>query len=141
MTQRTECFTFHCRDCRIPIFLPCDAYAKLSEDQWDQSSDEQPVILVCEICKHANIYSPLLSSRYHDPTDTRGAHFPGGEAERLLSVRCTEQTCQFRLPFVITGIDGMTTERKEEYTMSWIGEDLKCPKGHPIAWPFGKKKE
>src|ERR1022692_3873260 len=47
-----------------PIMLPVDTYAALDQCQWVQPMDETPVILVCDICKYANIYSPHRNSRY-----------------------------------------------------------------------------
>jgi hypothetical protein len=136
MAESVPCYAFLCRKCGVPILLPCDAYKELNPSQWVQPTDEMPVILVCDSCKHANIYSPLQNSRYYHPTDRSGTCFRTGETDRLLSLECAGGNREFRVPVIITWIDGIREGEKQEIAATWIGGHLECPNKHQIFWPW-----
>jgi hypothetical protein len=136
MAESVPCFVFLCRKCGVPIMLPCDAYTELDPSQWVQPSDEMPVILACDICKHANIYAPRHNSRYSYPTDRTGMCFHTGQTNRLLSLGCAGENNEFRVPVVVTWIDGIDEGEKREIAETWIGGHLRCPDQHQILWPW-----
>jgi hypothetical protein len=117
--------------------LPCDAYKGLDSSQWVQPTDEMPVILVCEICKHAYIYSPHPNSRYHHPTDTSGWYIHSEVVGRPIPLQCVGENNEFRLPLVLLmWRDGIREGEKREIAAMWIGGHLECPSQHRIHWPF-----
>jgi hypothetical protein len=116
--------------------LPVSTYEGLNPSQWVQPTDEMPVILVCDICKHANIYSPHRNSRYHYPTDQRTSYFHSGVTAPLLSLQCEGENNEFRLPLVVTWIEGIREGEKIEIAETWIGGRLECPNQHQIHWPW-----
>lgn len=136
MPESVECFVFLCRNCGVPIMLPCDAYTKLNPSQWVQPTDEIPVALVCDICKHVYIYSPHQNSRYHRPTDMSGMYFHNGVTVPFLSLQCEGGSSEFRLPLVVTWRDGIREGEKQQIAEMWIGGHLECPNQHRIHWPW-----
>jgi hypothetical protein len=141
MPESVECFVFLCRKCGVPIMLPCDAYRGLNPSQWVQPTDETPVILVCEICKHAYIYSPHQNSRYHHPTDMSGMCFHSGATVPLLSLQCVGENSEFRLPLVVTWSDSIRKGDRPEIAARWIRGHLECPNQHPIFWPWRQAED
>jgi len=136
MAESVLSYVFLCRKCGVPIMLPVDAYEALVPSQWVQPSDEMPVILVCDPCKHANIYSPHPNSRYLRPTDHKKWCFRTGETGRLLSLQCAGESSEFRVPVVVTWIAGIDEGEKLEIAKTWIGGHLECPNQHRIPWPW-----
>lgn len=141
MAESVDCYLFYCRNCRLPIMLPVDTYAALDQYRWVQPTDEMPVILVCEICKHGNIYSPHRDSRYHDPTDGRILYSHSGAGVLVLPLQCEGENNEFRLPLVETWRDGIREGEKIEIVARWIGGHLECPSQHRIHWPFGQAQD
>jgi hypothetical protein len=116
--------------------LPLDDFERLVPGRGGLPTNDRPVILVCILCKHANIYSPLESSPYYDPGWQRIQCFRGGATDRVVTLKCVGENNEFQAPLVVTWIDGMTEGEKIERAEPWIGGHLKCPAGHAIPWPW-----
>jgi hypothetical protein len=137
MAERVPCLVFPCRNCGVPILLPLDDFERLVPRQPDSPTDTRAAILVCEPCKHAYIYSHLPDSPYFQAKARREC-FRTGVAESLGTLQCAGIRNEFRVPVIATWIEGTTVEKKQQRISSWRGDDLRCPEGHPIRWPFGK---
>ena len=135
MAERVACFAFRCRNCGLPIMLPLDDFERLVPNRGEPPNDDRALILVCEPCKHANIYSPVQSSPYYLGTE-RTECFRSGASDVVYTQKCAGEWNEFQAPIVATWIDGMSEGEKIERAETWIGGHLRCPAGHAVPWPW-----
>jgi hypothetical protein len=135
MAEQVSCLAFPCQNCGVPILLPLDDFERLVPHQGESTNDDRPVILVCEPCKHSNIYSPVPSSPYfHGMMST--TCFRNGVTGVLYSPKCEGELSEFQAPLVITWIGEPSEEDKQRRYATWIGGHLRCSAGHVIPWPW-----
>ena len=138
MTESVLCYEFHCKTawCPAPIMLPIDTFERIFPYRGMSANDDHSVVLICDPCKHANIYSPDESSLYYDPKMERVLWVPGAVPEILLPLECAGANREFRIALVVTWNEGRTVQEKSEIAKTWIGGHLECPNRHPIHWPW-----
>lgn len=135
MPEYVRCLVFPCLNCGLPILHPLDDFERLVPNQADSPSGDCAVILVCEPCKRANIYSPLQSSPYFRGMGHRDC-FRNGASDRICTLRCEGEANEFQAPLVVTWIGEPTGADKQARSESWTGGHLRCAAGHAIPWPF-----
>lgn len=116
--------------------LPIDTFERIFPHRGMSTNDDLSVILVCDSCKHANIYSLDKRSLYHDPKMQRVLWVPGGVPEILLPLECEGEKNEFQIALVVTWNEGRLEEEKSKICETWIGGHLRCPSGHVISWPW-----
>jgi len=138
MVDSVLCYSFPCKtlNCPAPIMLPIDTFERLFPDRGVPANDDLSVILVCDPCKTAHIYSPDRRSLYHDPKMRQVSWPRSGETKIELWLKCEEGRHEFRVPLVVTWTEGRTVEEKSEIEKLWHGEHLQCAEGHRILWPW-----
>lgn len=134
MANRVQCFVFPCRDCGVPILIPQDDFARFVPRQWESPTDDCAVILACERCKRANIYSPLRGSPYFRVREHREC-FRTGPTDRVCTLRCAGASNEFQAPLVVMWVGEPSEADKQARCESWIGGHLRCAGGHEIPWP------
>jgi len=135
MTESVSCYAFRCRNCGVPILLPLDDFERLVPHLAESSSGDLPLILVCEPCKHANIYSPVPNSPYFHGIENIKC-FRTGASDVVYTPKCAGELNEFQAPLVVTWIGEPTEVDKQERCATWIGGHLRCAAGHVIPWPW-----
>lgn len=138
MSESVPCYTFPCKmpNCPMPIMLPIDAFKRLFPHQGMSANDDLSVILVCDACKHANIYSPDRRSQYYHSRTDQVSLVHSGETKIELWLRCAGSETEFQVPLVVTWTKSRLEEEKPAICASWIAHDMRCPNGHAIYWPW-----
>ena len=137
-SEQVLCIAFHCKNCPLPITLPLDDFERLVPSQGKPPNDDRVLILVCDSCKHANIYSPLQKSPYYGRGSENIRCFRNGVTDCRKILRCAGETREFQAPLIVFWIGDISEVEKGEAEQRWRGEHLKCAAGHSIPWPFGR---
>lgn len=135
MAELVPCIVFPCRKCGLPIMLPLDDFERLVPSQGEPPDDDRAVILVCEPCKYANIYSPRRNSPYYIGMERREC-LRIGVPDRVYTPQCAGKMNEFQAPLVVTWIGEPTEADKQRRSETWIGGHLRCSAGHAIPWPW-----
>jgi len=111
-------------NCPGTIMLPIDTFERIFPDRGVSANDDLSVILVCDSCKHANIYSSDRRSQYRDPNLRQVSWVHTGETKIELWLKCGGGKNEFQVPVVVTWNEGRLDEEKPQICESWIGGHL-----------------
>jgi len=132
------CSMFICRTCRAPIKLPDDALKQRFLGLAAQLNNVFPVALVCVVCKRVDVFSSQLGSPYYDPNWRHITSLQDGKTEWLSTLLCKGDENEFRVPLLVTWTADFTVQEKMDRTNTWHGDNMLCPGGHPIFWPWSR---
>jgi|SRR5580698_4046271 hypothetical protein len=138
MPAKVPCSVFLCRTCHAPIKLPDEALKQRFLGLTAQLGNDFPVALVCIVCKRVDIFSSQPGSPYYDPNWRHISSFRDGKTEWLSTLLCKGEENEFRVPLLITWTTDFTVHEKMDRATTWHGNNMLCPVGHPIFWPWSR---
>lgn len=121
-------------NCRAEILLPFEMVKQWCASQKGQAKDVEPIVVVCDRCKHVLNYE-LVRKSQNPPFGPLVSAPSMSEWAYLGWLECGDSSCKAHVPIFARLNPAVSPEARQRESMDWIWEGVHCPREHAIPKP------